>query len=167
MCPAFASERGLVSTTQRRVVITGLGLVSPLGSSASTLWEGLVAGRSAVAPITQFCADSLPTQVAAEATPPCCDPHQPTPAAMASTALSHQIATADGQGCIAGSILRGLATPKQCPSFGTTCTPEQPLGAPMVSSEGACVAYFLYRRHSETPLAGAGPEAHPASAARC
>ena len=106
-------------------------------------------------------------EVAAEATPPCCDPHQPTPAAMASTALSHQIATADGQGCIAGSILRGLATPKQCPSFGTTCTPEQPLGAPMVSSEGACAAYFLYRRHSGTPLAGAGPEAHSANAARC
>ena len=57
-----------MSTTQRRVVITGLGLVSPLGSSAPALWEALVAGRSAVAPITQFCADSLPTQVAAEAT---------------------------------------------------------------------------------------------------
>lgn len=49
------------------------------------------------------------------------------------------------QRCIAGSILRGLATPPQCPAFGTTCTPEQPLGAPMVSSEGACAAYFLYR----------------------
>jgi 3-oxoacyl-[acyl-carrier-protein] synthase II len=57
-----------VSTTHRRVVITGLGLVSPLGSSAAALWESLVAGRSAVAPITQFCATSLPTQVAAQAT---------------------------------------------------------------------------------------------------
>jgi hydrogenase maturation factor len=50
--------------------------------------------------------------------------------------------------CIAGSILRGLATPQQCPAFGTTCTPEQPLGAPMVSSEGACAAYFLYRHRA-------------------
>ncbi len=54
-------------------------------------------------------------------------------------------APAAEQICIAGSILRGLATPVQCPAFGTTCTPEQPLGAPMVSSEGACAAYFLYR----------------------
>ncbi len=50
--------------------------------------------------------------------------------------------------CIAGSILRGLAAPQQCPAFGTTCTPEHPLGAPMVSSEGACAAYFLYRHRA-------------------
>ena len=49
---------------------------------------------------------------------------------------------------MAGAILRGLATPPQCPFFGTTCTPLQPLGAPMVSSEGACAAYFLYRLRS-------------------
>ena len=48
--------------------------------------------------------------------------------------------------CIAGEILRGLKKPHQCPAFGTLCTPERPLGAPMVSSEGACAAYYRYRR---------------------
>ena len=47
--------------------------------------------------------------------------------------------------CIAGSILRGRALPTDCPAFGLACTPEHPLGAPMVSSEGACAAYFHYR----------------------
>ena len=48
--------------------------------------------------------------------------------------------------CISGSILRGIAKPHQCPAFGTACTPEQPLGATMVSSEGACAAYYRYSR---------------------
>lgn len=47
--------------------------------------------------------------------------------------------------CRAGDVLRGLIKPAQCPVFGTVCTPENPLGAPMVSSEGACAAYFRYR----------------------
>jgi hydrogenase expression/formation protein HypD len=47
--------------------------------------------------------------------------------------------------CIAGQVLQGRATPDQCPAFGRDCTPEQPLGAPMVSSEGACAAWFRYR----------------------
>ncbi len=47
--------------------------------------------------------------------------------------------------CIAGAVLRGVAKPPDCPAFGSTCTPEHPLGAPMVSSEGACAAYFRYR----------------------
>jgi hydrogenase expression/formation protein HypD len=53
--------------------------------------------------------------------------------------------------CIAGQILRGLKKPEQCPAFGFQCTPQNPLGAPMVSSEGACAAYFRYRpqRRSE------------------
>ncbi len=50
--------------------------------------------------------------------------------------------------CISALILQGLAKPKQCSAFGTRCTPESPLGAPMVSNEGACAAYYLYRRHS-------------------
>jgi len=49
--------------------------------------------------------------------------------------------------CIAGMILRGLRKPLDCPAFGTRCTPERPLGATMVSSEGACAAYYRYRRH--------------------
>ena len=46
--------------------------------------------------------------------------------------------------CIAGEVLRGITTPDRCPAFGTRCTPERPLGAPMVSSEGACAAYYRY-----------------------
>ena len=48
--------------------------------------------------------------------------------------------------CIAGDVLVGRAKPHDCPAFGTLCTPESPLGAPMVSSEGACAAYFLAGR---------------------
>ncbi len=48
--------------------------------------------------------------------------------------------------CIAGEILQGNKKPQQCPAFGTRCTPERPLGAPMVSSEGACAAYYRYGR---------------------
>ncbi len=48
--------------------------------------------------------------------------------------------------CIAGEILQGLKKPSACAAFGTACTPERPLGAPMVSSEGACAAYFNYGR---------------------
>jgi len=48
--------------------------------------------------------------------------------------------------CIAGEILKGLRKPHDCAAFGTRCTPERPLGAPMVSSEGACAAYYQYKR---------------------
>ncbi|NNE36971.1 MAG: hydrogenase formation protein HypD, partial [Gammaproteobacteria bacterium] len=44
-----------------------------------------------------------------------------------------------------GSILRGHKKPPECPQFATTCTPEHPLGVTMVSSEGACAAYYRYR----------------------
>ncbi len=56
------------------------------------------------------------------------------------------IAAAESAVCIAGEILRGLKKPHQCSAFGHTCTPDHPLGAPMVSSEGACAAYFTYGR---------------------
>jgi hydrogenase expression/formation protein HypD len=48
--------------------------------------------------------------------------------------------------CIAGEILKGRTKPHDCPAFGTRCTPDHPLGAPMVSSEGACAAYYAYGR---------------------
>ncbi len=52
----------------------------------------------------------------------------------------------DGEGeCIAGQVLRGESKPPECPAFGTRCTPEHPLGVTMVSSEGACAAYYRYR----------------------
>jgi hydrogenase expression/formation protein HypD len=46
--------------------------------------------------------------------------------------------------CIAGQILQGIKKPDECPVFGKACTPERPLGATMVSSEGACAAYYRY-----------------------
>jgi hydrogenase expression/formation protein HypD len=48
--------------------------------------------------------------------------------------------------CISGAVLQGRATPEQCAAFAGACTPEHPLGAPMVSSEGACAAWYRYRR---------------------
>jgi hydrogenase expression/formation protein HypD len=48
--------------------------------------------------------------------------------------------------CRSGEVLQGLIKPNQCEQFGTTCTPRNPLGATMVSSEGACAAYYQYRR---------------------
>jgi hydrogenase expression/formation protein HypD len=48
--------------------------------------------------------------------------------------------------CIAAQVLQGLKKPVDCPAFGVRCTPENPLGAPMVSAEGACAAYYQYRR---------------------
>jgi hydrogenase expression/formation protein HypD len=48
--------------------------------------------------------------------------------------------------CIAGEVLQGLKTPLECKAFGKECTPENPLGAPMVSTEGACAAYFHYKK---------------------
>ncbi len=50
----------------------------------------------------------------------------------------------DDGGCISGEIMKGLKKPRQCPFFGTSCRPEHPMGAPMVSSEGACAAYYQY-----------------------
>jgi hydrogenase expression/formation protein HypD len=51
--------------------------------------------------------------------------------------------------CISGLVLQGVKKPSQCPAFGVRCTPERPLGAPMVSSEGACAAYYRYKRRDE------------------
>jgi len=61
--------------------------------------------------------------------------------------------------CISGQILQGLKKPHECPAFGGDCTPERPLGATMVSSEGACAAYYRYRR---VPLHPVAPDSHGA-----
>lgn len=53
--------------------------------------------------------------------------------------------------CISGLVLRGIKKPHACPAFGTRCTPESPLGAPMVSNEGACAAYYRYRHFKTEP----------------
>ena len=63
------------------------------------------------------------------------------------------IVTRESPFCISGQVLKGLRKPRECPAFGTRCTPETPLGATMVSSEGACAAYYAYGRHRETARA--------------
>lgn len=60
-------------------------------------------------------------------------------------ALAPAAAVAEGR-CRSGDVLRGVLKPAQCPEFGRGCTPEHPLGPTMVSSEGACAAYYRYRR---------------------
>ncbi len=64
---SFNAGGALMSSTQRRVVITGIGVISPLGNSKESLWEGLCAGRSGVAPLTRVPPESLPVSVAGEA----------------------------------------------------------------------------------------------------
>jgi hydrogenase expression/formation protein HypD len=61
------------------------------------------------------------------------------------------IAAEESPICIAGRIMQGRARPGDCPAFGTDCTPDHPLGAPMVSSEGACAAYYQYGRSVQRP----------------
>jgi hydrogenase expression/formation protein HypD len=53
--------------------------------------------------------------------------------------------------CISGLVLQGVKKPYECPAFASACTPEHPLGATMVSSEGACAAYYRYRRITLKP----------------
>ena len=55
--------------------------------------------------------------------------------------------------CRAALVLQGAESPVQCPEFARSCTPDTPLGAPMVSSEGACAAYYRYRRRSDRDVA--------------
>ncbi|HZQ24151.1 MAG TPA: hydrogenase formation protein HypD [Terriglobales bacterium] len=59
-----------------------------------------------------------------------------------------EIAVEEPAECISAKVLQGLRKPTDCPAFAMRCTPENPLGAPMVSSEGACAAYYHYRRHA-------------------
>ena len=59
------------------------------------------------------------------------------------------IQTAESKLCIAGQVLQGIKKPTECSAFGNLCTPQTPLGAPMVSAEGACAAYFQYKRGTE------------------
>jgi hydrogenase expression/formation protein HypD len=56
------------------------------------------------------------------------------------------ITASESPECIAGLVLQGIKRPYDCPAFGLACTPQHPLGAPMVSSEGACAAYYQYRK---------------------
>ncbi len=69
-----------------------------------------------------------------------------------------RVTVAESPECIAGDVLRGVKRPPQCPAFGGRCTPDHPLGAPMVSSEGACAAYHRYGRAAREPLDLGGAE---------
>ena len=65
------------------------------------------------------------------------------------------IETQESSLCISGQVLKGLKKPHDCPAFGKECTPQTPLGATMVSAEGACAAYHAYGRHLESAKAHA------------
>jgi len=56
------------------------------------------------------------------------------------------VETAEPEGCLCGEILKGIKIPRECPLFGTRCTPEDPIGPCMVSSEGTCAAHYKYGR---------------------
>jgi hydrogenase expression/formation protein HypD len=73
-----------------------------------------------------------------------------------------EIRTSEPAVCMSGLVLRGLKKPCDCPAFGTTCTPRTPLGATMVSAEGACAAYFQYGRR---PRRTEAPAQRPAEGA--
>ncbi|HEX5470933.1 MAG TPA: hydrogenase formation protein HypD [Lacipirellulaceae bacterium] len=76
------------------------------------------------------------------------------------------IETRESSECISGQVLRGLKKPHDCPAFGKTCTPLTPLGATMVSSEGACAAYYAYGRHLEQKRSPRQPRPTPETAAQ-
>ena len=61
----------------------------------------------------------------------------------------NEMGSAESSVCISGLVLQGLKKPFECPAFGRECTPRTPLGATMVSSEGACAAYYAYHRRLE------------------
>jgi hydrogenase expression/formation protein HypD len=62
--------------------------------------------------------------------------------------------------CISGLVMQGAKKPEDCSAYGTRCTPDHPLGAPMVSSEGACAAYYRYRRLRNSDLVNVGDRSH-------
>lgn len=68
------------------------------------------------------------------------------------------IATKESTLCMSGLVLQGLKKPNQCPAFGKECTPQTPLGATMVSSEGACAAYYRYGRYAELQTSNSQPQ---------
>jgi hydrogenase expression/formation protein HypD len=75
-----------------------------------------------------------------------------------------EIDTKEPESCISGLVLKGVKKPHDCPAFGKQCTPEHPLGATMVSAEGACAAYYTYGRHLQSQQrAAAARETEPVS----
>jgi hydrogenase expression/formation protein HypD len=73
---------------------------------------------------------------------------------------------ADNKACECGAILRGVKHPRDCKVFGTVCTPESPIGSCMVSSEGACAAYYSYGRFKDVPIVMQAPQTEGCGMAR-
>ena len=67
------------------------------------------------------------------------------------------VRVADPKACQCGEVLKGVLKPWECKVFGTACTPETPIGTCMVSSEGACAAYYNFGRFSREPREGGDP----------
>ncbi len=81
-----------------------------------------------------------------------------------------EISTKEPSICISGLVLKGVKKPHDCPAFGKQCTPEHPLGATMVSAEGACAAYYAYGRHlavNPPRRSNSGSVVQPATAHAC
>jgi hydrogenase expression/formation protein HypD len=72
-----------------------------------------------------------------------------------------EIDTKEPEICISGLVLKGVKKPHDCPAFGKQCTPDHPLGATMVSAEGACAAYYAYGRHLQSQRQQAAPSREP------
>ncbi len=73
------------------------------------------------------------------------------------------VEVSESQSCISGLVLQGVKKPADCPAFGKQCTPEHPLGATMVSSEGACAAYYHYARYRAAPAGSHQRHERPAA----
>ena len=116
----------------------GLGLIPGGGLALRESYSATLEARRRFPPPGAFASAQVIT--ASPGPGPFASPPGVTP----SFCLAPDLASASGP-CIAAAILRGRASPLQCPAFGQGCTPEHPLGAPMVSGEGACAAYHQYR----------------------
>lgn len=79
---------------------------------------------------------------------------------FATASRSVELPVVQADTCPAGDVLAGRLRPTDCPQFGTRCTPDSPLGAPMVSAEGACAAYFHYRSGTATVVARPHQDRH-------
>jgi hydrogenase expression/formation protein HypD len=126
----FEVENQYVRSVRREGNLEAQGIVAEVFEPADRAWRGIgVIPRSGLRlrePYRAFDAES----------------RFPRPGCPAS----------ESEACIAGLVLQGRAKPFECPAFGDDCTPDHPLGAPMVSSEGACAAYFLSGRRREATV---------------
>jgi hydrogenase expression/formation protein HypD len=122
----------------------GFGVISGGGLALQGPWAVLEARR-------RFGLPEPHDQPTASSNRPGCPSCPPAGAAGAAGPIDGPMDGPAADPCIAAAILRGRALPTQCTAFGSACTPEHPLGAPMVSSEGVCAAYQRYRQAPTPP----------------